>query len=133
MLAIYRAAGSAARLAHSGLLALQHRGQEAAGLASVDDHGVLYSLRRRGLVASALPLPRVAELPGRLAIGHVRYSTVPVDHAENIQPFIAATPFGRLAIAHNGNFKNARSLRPSCVEKARCCRRRWTPSCLSIC
>lgn len=110
VLAIYRAAGSAARLTHSGLLALQHRGQEAAGLASVDDHGVLHSLRRRGLVASALPLPRVAELPGRLAIGHVRYSTVPVDHAENIQPFIAATPFGRLAIAHNGNFKNAPEL-----------------------
>lgn len=116
VIAIYRAQGSAARLAHCGLLSLQHRGQEAAGLAALDDHGVLHSLRRRGLVASALPLSRVAELPGRLAIGHVRYSTVPVDHAENIQPFIAATPFGRLGIAHNGNFKNAAEL------SARLCR-----------
>lgn len=110
VIAIYRAQGNAAPLTHCGLLSLQHRGQEAAGLATVDDHGVMHSLRRRGLVASALPVNRVAELPGRLSIGHVRYSTVPVDHAENIQPFIAATPYGRLAIAHNGNFKNAAAL-----------------------
>lgn len=110
VIAVYRAGGSAARLAHRGLLSLQHRGQEAAGLAVVDDRGAMHSLRRRGLVASALPLSRVAELPGRMAVGHVRYSTVPVDHPENIQPFVAATPFGRLAIAHNGNFKNAPEL-----------------------
>lgn len=109
VIAVFRAAGNAAALAHRGLFALQHRGQEAAGLASIDDRGELHSLRSPGLVA-ALPLDGVAALPGRIAIGHVRYSTVTVDHAENIQPFLATTPYGRLAIAHNGNFKNADTL-----------------------
>jgi amidophosphoribosyltransferase len=109
VIAVFRTGGSAAALAHRGLFALQHRGQEAAGLASVDEHGELHSLRSPGLVA-ALPLDGVAALPGQVAIGHVRYSTVTVDHAENIQPFLANTPFGRLAIAHNGNFKNADTL-----------------------
>lgn len=110
VIAVYRAAGGAASVAHRGLFALQHRGQESAGLASIDDSGDLHSLRNRGLVVTALPLERVAELPGRMAIGHVRYSTVTVDHAENIQPFLAISPFGRLGIAHNGNFKNADEL-----------------------
>ncbi len=109
VIAVYRASGNAAALAHRGLFALQHRGQEAAGLASIDEHGELHSLRSPGLVA-ALPLDGVSALPGSMAIGHVRYSTVTVDHAENIQPFLATTPLGRLAIAHNGNFKNADSL-----------------------
>lgn len=109
VIAVFRAAGNAAALAHRGLFALQHRGQEAAGLASVDEHGELHNLRNPGLVA-ALPMEGVAALPGRIAIGHVRYSTVTVDHAENIQPFLAHTPFGRLAIAHNGNFHNADAL-----------------------
>lgn len=117
VIAVYRAAGSAARLAHRGLFALQHRGQESAGLSTIDERGELHSLRSRGLVSTALPLERVAELPGTLAVGHVRYSTVPVDHAENIQPFLAATPFGRLAIAHNGNFKNAAQLTDTLREQ----------------
>lgn len=110
VVAVYRASGDAARLAHRALFVLQHRGQEAAGLASVDGQGELHSLRSRGLVTTALPVPRVAELPGPMAIGHVRYSTVAVDQSENIQPFLASTPLGRLAIAHNGNFRNAAEL-----------------------
>lgn len=110
VIAVYRASGSAAQLAHRGLFALQHRGQESAGIATIDHTGELHSLRGRGLVSAAIPRERVADLPGELAVGHVRYSTVPVDHAENIQPFLANTPFGRLAIAHNGNFKNAPEL-----------------------
>lgn len=113
VIAVYRASGGAADLAHRGLFALQHRGQESAGLASVDDSGDVHSLRSPGLVATAMPLERVAALPGRMAIGHCRYSTVTVDHAENIQPFLATSPFGRLGIAHNGNFKNAAELTES--------------------
>jgi amidophosphoribosyltransferase len=108
--AVLRGTGPAAPLLHRGLLALQHRGQEGAGVVSVDESGQLHSLRGRGLVVSALPIEDVHALPGRLAIGHVRYSTVAVDHAENLQPFFADTPLGRFAIAHNGNFKNAPAL-----------------------
>ncbi|MFO0578381.1 MAG: amidophosphoribosyltransferase [Polyangia bacterium] len=110
VLGVLRGSGPAAPLVHRGLLALQHRGQEGAGIVSVDDSGQLHSLRGRGLVVSALPIEDVHALPGRVAIGHVRYSTVAVDHAENLQPFFADTPLGRFAIAHNGNFKNAPEL-----------------------
>ena len=100
----------AARLVHHGLFALQHRGQQAAGIASLDDHGRIHSARARGLVSNALPVERVAELPGHVAVGHVRYSTVAQDHEDNLQPLHATTPYGRLAIAHNGNIKNADEL-----------------------
>jgi amidophosphoribosyltransferase len=111
VIAVYKGTGPAAPLVHRGLFALQHRGQEAAGLVVLDDaSGELRYLRGRGLVPVALPKEGVAELPGRSAIGHVRYSTVAVDHAENIQPFLCSTPLGRFAIAHNGHLKNADAL-----------------------
>jgi amidophosphoribosyltransferase len=96
---------------HRALFALQHRGQEAAGIVSWGEDGALHHLRGRGLVAATLPIHKVSALSGRLAIGHVRYSTVPADQTENIQPFMATTPFGRLALGHNGNLKNADLLR----------------------
>jgi amidophosphoribosyltransferase len=108
--AIYRAAGDAAPLVHRSLFALQHRGQEAAGIVTVDDTGRMHQLRARGLVTEALPLPKLSNLPGRSAIGHVRYSTVAADRAENVQPFLALTPYGEMAVAHNGNLKNADEL-----------------------
>lgn len=108
---VWRAGGQqAAPLAHRGLFALQHRGEEAAGIATWGGRGELSNLKGRGLVAECLPTYRVKDLPGDRAIGHVRYSTVEADRSENIQPFIAATPYGKLAIAHNGNLKNAHSL-----------------------
>lgn len=110
VIAVYRGAGPAAPLVHRGLFALQHRGQEAAGLVVLDENGELRQLRGRGLVPVALPREGVAELTGRAAIGHVRYSTVAVDHAENIQPFLCGTPLGRFAIAHNGHLRNADAL-----------------------
>lgn len=110
VIAVYRSGDKAAQLAHRGLFALQHRGQEAAGLAVLDAQGELHSLRGRGLVSTALPTEMVAELRGGSAIGHVRYSTVAVDHAENVQPFLCNTPLGHFAIAHNGNLKNAAEL-----------------------
>jgi amidophosphoribosyltransferase len=113
VLAIYDPTGHAPQLAHRGLAALQHRGQEAAGLITVDAKGELHALRGRGLVSQVLPVERIAALSGMLALGHVRYSTVPEDHPENLQPLLGLTPYGALAIAHNGNLKNARSLTES--------------------
>ncbi len=95
--------------AHRALFALQHRGQEGAGLASWD--GSLHLERKHGLVTEALPTYRLADMPGTAAIGHCRYSTVPEERSQNLQPFAATTPFGRLAIAHNGNLYNAEDIR----------------------
>lgn len=110
VVAVYRRDAPAAELVHRGLFALQHRGQEAAGIVTCGPTGELHHLKGRGLVSECLPTYRVASLPGSIAIGHVRYSTVTLDRSENIQPFMATTPFGRLAIGHNGNIKNADEL-----------------------
>lgn len=96
---------------HRALFALQHRGQEAAGIASLGDKDEVHHQRDRGLVAEALPTYRVKDMPGTRAIGHCRYSTVSVDRSENIQPFVATTPYGPFAIAHNGNIANADEIR----------------------
>lgn len=111
VIAVYRKGGAAAELVHRGLFAMQHRGQEAAGIASLGPTGEVHHIKRRGLVAENLPIYKIKNLPGDKAVGHVRYSTVPMDQAENMQPFVATTPYGRLAIAHNGNLKNAPELR----------------------
>jgi amidophosphoribosyltransferase len=110
IIAVYRPGGNAAELAHRGLFALQHRGQEAAGICTLGPTDELHHLRGRGLVAEALPTYQVKKLPGEKAIGHVRYSTVTADRTENIQPFVGKTPYGRLALAHNGNLKNTDAL-----------------------
>ncbi len=110
VIAVYRKGARAAELVHRGLFALQHRGQEAAGIATWGPQGEIHHLKGRGLVADALPVFRVRDLAGELAIGHVRYSTVTADRSENIQPFVATTPYGKLAIAHNGNLKNTEAL-----------------------
>ena len=109
VMAVYREGDAAAELVHRGLFALQHRGQEAAGIASWYQ-GAMQQMRGRGLVADALPTYQAKKLQGCAAVGHVRYSTVTMDRTENIQPFVATTPFGRVAIAHNGNLKNTADL-----------------------
>jgi amidophosphoribosyltransferase len=110
-MAVYRQKDSAAQLVHRGLFALQHRGQEAAGIACSQGTGELQHLRGRGLVVDALPMHRTTLLRGNQAVGHVRYSTVTAERTENMQPFVSTTPFGPLAICHNGNLKNAAALR----------------------
>ncbi len=107
---VWRKGGVAPTL-HRALFALQHRGQEAAGIATLGEDGEILHQKGRGLVAEALPVYRIRAMPGVLGIAHNRYSTVSVDRSENIQPFVATTPFGRFAIAHNGNIKNADELR----------------------
>jgi amidophosphoribosyltransferase len=102
--------GAAAPLVHIALYALQHRGQESAGIAAADG-GALAVHRGMGLVAQVFDPERIAALRGHIAIGHVRYATMGSARIENAQPFAAASPWGSVAIAHNGNLINAPRLR----------------------
>jgi len=101
----------AANLAYLGLSALQHRGQEAAGIVS-SDGSVLVSHRGLGLVADVFPEDIVRRLRGHAAIGHNRYSTTGGSHLlKNAQPLVVEYGRGGLAVAHNGNLVNAEVLR----------------------
>jgi amidophosphoribosyltransferase len=100
----------AANLTYLGLYALQHRGQESAGIVSSDGKG-LYSHKEMGLVSEIFNKAVLKRLPGRSAIGHVRYSTSGATHVKNAQPFVFDYSKGGIAIAHNGNLTNAQVLR----------------------
>jgi amidophosphoribosyltransferase len=100
----------AANLTYLGLYALQHRGQESAGIAATD--GVsLHTEKAMGWVADVFSTERLRRLPGHRAIGHVRYSTAGASRLRNAQPITANTARGPIAIAHNGNLTNAELLR----------------------
>ncbi len=96
----------AANLAYLGLYALQHRGQESAGIVSSDNRR-LHHYRQMGLVSEAFTQDILKRLSGRSAIGHVRYSTAGSSELKNAQPFSVDYYKGSLAIAHNGNLTNA--------------------------
>jgi amidophosphoribosyltransferase len=100
-----------------GLHALQHRGQEAAGIVSCDRK--YFSMHfADGLVSDHFNSPQVIEkLQGDIAIGHVRYSTAGKKSARNYQPIFVEFSFGCLAVAHNGNLTNAKSLRKKLIKK----------------
>ena len=101
----------AANLTYLGLHALQHRGQESAGIVSADGDRLHY-VRRMGLVAEAFAGGAAfKDLPGHLAIGHVRYSTAGESAIRNAQPFCVDYAHGSIAVAHNGNLVNAPELR----------------------
>jgi amidophosphoribosyltransferase len=100
----------AAHLTYLGLYALQHRGQESAGIVS-SDRGEQFAHRSMGLVADVFSENMLRRLPGRHAIGHVRYSTSGGSAARNAQPFCATTDAGPVALAHNGNLVNAPAIR----------------------
>ncbi|MEJ7598082.1 MAG: amidophosphoribosyltransferase [Kofleriaceae bacterium] len=100
----------AANIAYLGMHALQHRGQESAGLVAVDD-GRLRRHVAMGLVSESFNRDALAKLPGRTAIGHVRYSTAGSSELRNAQPFFFEYAGGQIAIAHNGNIVNATELR----------------------
>jgi len=100
----------AANIAYLGLHALQHRGQESAGIAAADG-GRITSHRAMGLVQAAFSEKDLAGLPGTAAIGHVRYSTAGGSHLRNAQPFAVDTAAGSIAIGHNGNLTNHEKLR----------------------
>ncbi|HEY0139976.1 MAG TPA: amidophosphoribosyltransferase [Thermoanaerobaculia bacterium] len=103
--------GDAANLVYLGLYALQHRGQESAGIASVTEDGRIVSEKEMGYVADVFTEARLARLPGDTAIGHVRYSTAGGSMLCNAQPIVAFTSKGHIAVAHNGNLVNGDVLR----------------------
>ncbi len=107
----------AAAHAALGLHALQHRGQEAAGIVTFDGRQ-FHAHRATGLVGDIFGNPRViAALPGHAAIGHTRYSTTGASMLRNVQPLYAEMGFGGMAIAHNGNLTNAHTLRRWLVDE----------------
>ncbi len=106
----------AAHLTYLGLYALQHRGQEAAGIVSVDDAGVARAHKGNGLVSDVFNEEILANLEGDTAIGHTRYSTAGGSAAVNTQPFLVRYREGTLSIAHNGNLTNAGALRRELVD-----------------
>src|SRR5919198_5891668 len=99
-----------ARLAYFGLFALQHRGQESAGIA-VSDNGRLTVVRDMGLVAQVFDEEKLHALPGEIAIGHTRYSTTGANRWANAQPLVHHGLARTVALGHNGNLTNATTLR----------------------
>jgi amidophosphoribosyltransferase len=114
MCGIFGIAGhpEASNLTYLGLHALQHRGQESAGIVASDGQH-LRAYRAMGLVADIFTEPALEKLPGSSAIGHVRYSTAGVSQLKNAQPLSVEFAGGQLAVAHNGNLVNAPELRSS--------------------
>ena len=100
----------ASKLAYLSLYALQHRGQESAGISASDGEDI-HTTKSMGHVADIFTNPVLAQLPGSLAIGHTRYSTAGDTVERNAQPFSVSCNKGRISVAHNGNITNARELR----------------------
>ena len=106
----YREPGKAAIITYLGLLALQHRGQESAGIAFKDDNGI-QSIKGMGLVDTVFTRETLSSIKAGTILGHVRYSTTGISNAANAQPLVARS-FDKtgIALAHNGNLTNTRKL-----------------------
>ncbi|MBY0337395.1 MAG: amidophosphoribosyltransferase [Acetobacteraceae bacterium] len=108
----------AAALTALGLHSLQHRGQEASGIVSLDEEGVFHAHKGLGLVGDIFGDAKVmAGLPGRAAVGHNRYATTGETALRNVQPLFADFEFGGFAVAHNGNLTNAAQLKRALVRR----------------
>jgi amidophosphoribosyltransferase len=105
-----------AKLTYFGLYALQHRGQESAGIAASDGHRLLV-YKDMGLVSQVFDEASLGSLKGHLAIGHCRYSTTGGSTWENAQPTLGGTDDATVALAHNGNLTNAGELRDLLLER----------------
>src|SRR5947209_5898998 len=99
-----------ARITYFGLFALQHRGQESAGIAVADGEQIRYH-KDMGLVSQVFDEPSLSRLSGYAAIGHTRYSTTGSSILCNAQPIVVRSRSGPIAVAHNGNIINTRALR----------------------
>ena len=99
-----------AKLTYFGLYALQHRGQESAGIA-VSDGGNIVVYKDMGLVSQVFTEASLESLRGHVAIGHTRYSTTGASVWENAQPTFRSTATGHIALGHNGNITNTPELR----------------------
>ncbi|KAH0940704.1 hypothetical protein HID58_000341, partial [Brassica napus] len=106
----------ASRLCYLALHALQHRGQEGAGIVTVSKDKVLQTITGVGLVSEVFNESKLDQLPGDIAIGHVRYSTAGSSMLKNVQPFVAGYRFGSVGVAHNGNLVNYTKLRAELEE-----------------
>jgi len=113
---IYAPAEDVARLTFFALHALQHRGQESAGIAT-SDGAVAHIYKAMGLVSQVFTEENLATLPGQLAIGHNRYSTSGSSRLRNAQPLLIETALGPLGVAHNGNLINAPELRRDLLQR----------------
>src|SRR6201995_5895593 len=101
---------NAAELTYYGLYALQHRGQESAGIVTSDGHR-FHEHKGMGLVSQIFKGNILHDLAGNLAVGHTRYSTTGSSLLQNAQPLTANCARGQIAVAHNGNLTNASQLR----------------------
>lgn len=106
----------ASKLAYFSLHALQHRGQEAAGISSSDGKK-LHTIKKRGLVMRVFDEKKLETLSGSSAIGHTRYSTAGDDSILDAQPVFARYDLGEMAIVHNGNLTNAEEIRNRLIDK----------------
>jgi amidophosphoribosyltransferase len=113
---IYGPGEDVARITFFGLYALQHRGQESAGIVTADGERLI-SHNRMGLVAQVFTEEDLLGLRGHIAVGHTRYSTTGSSKLNNAQPIVARTPQFELAVAHNGNLVNAGPLREELIEQ----------------
>ncbi|MGA1121362.1 MAG: class II glutamine amidotransferase, partial [bacterium] len=116
VLGAYAPAEDVAKLAYFGLFALQHRGQESAGIETFEGTK-LHSHKQMGLVSQVFNEDILAQLPGTIVVGHNRYSTTGSSKVCNAQPAILQTRLGPLALAHNGNLVNALTLRDDLMAK----------------
>jgi amidophosphoribosyltransferase len=112
---IYAPGEEVAKLTYFGLYALQHRGQEAAGISTFKD-GKLLLHKGSGLVSQVFNETKLHELVGDIAVGHTRYSTTGSSRVVNAQPVVVDTRLGQLALAHNGNLVNAYELRQELLQ-----------------
>ncbi|MEZ4767661.1 MAG: amidophosphoribosyltransferase [Caldilineales bacterium] len=113
---IYAPGSDVARVAFFALYALQHRGQESAGITTCDGWAA-YSHKGMGLVHQVFNEDNLRPLKGHLAIGHNRYSTTGGSHLRNVQPYLIETMYGPLGVGHNGNLTNALELRRNLLER----------------
>ena len=113
---IYAPGEDVSRISFFGLFALQHRGQESAGIAASDGNRISVHTRM-GLVAQAFDEESLSKLTGHLAIGHTRYSTTGSSRIDNAQPMLVNGPWGEVALGHNGNVINAQELRIELEER----------------
>ena len=107
---------NAAHMVYYGLYALQHRGQESAGIAA-NHHGTMELRKGLGLVGEVFRGDALKNFPGNIAIGHVRYSTAGDGSERSAQPLAASCRLGEIALAHNGNLVNAESLREMLTDE----------------
>jgi amidophosphoribosyltransferase len=116
VIGVYAPNETVARMTFFGLYALQHRGQEAAGIAVADGRAI-HLYKAVGLITQVFTPENLAPLQGDYAIGHTRYSTTGSSSLRNVQPFVIETRHGPLAVAHNGNLVNTLELRQDLLHR----------------